>query len=159
SVSEPPAKAKPEVTLERAADPAPSRPSAGEPSPAGLSVLEADRLFSAKKYGEAGRCYALLARQQRLPANRTNHWAYCGIVGVATRMNARPKTAKEWDEIEAEIQNIQRLAPNLWYGEYLRNRLAEVRKGRSRIQGQSDNLVIRGSAPDVSPDQPRRFPP
>jgi hypothetical protein len=129
-----------------------------EQKPAGPSVLEADRLFSAKKYDEAGRCYAVLARGQRLPSNRTNHWAYCRIVGVATRMNARPKTTREWDEIEAEIQSIQRLAPNLWYGEYLRNRLSEVRKGRSRAQALSDNLVVRGSAPDESQGQSRRLP-
>ena len=73
-------------------------------------------------------------------------------------MNARPKTSTEWDEIEAEILSIQRLAPNLWYGEYLRNRLAEVRKGRGRTQAQSDRLVVRGSAPEDSEDQARRFP-
>ena len=129
---------KPDPAPRRAAEPAPSRPAGAEQLPAGPSVHEADRLFSAKKYDEAGRCYAVLAREQRLPSNRTNHWAYCRIVGVATRMNARPKTSTEWDEIEAEIQSIQRLAPNLWYGEYLRNRLAEVRKGRSRTQAQSD---------------------
>ena len=138
--------------------PAANRPESDDQSPAAPSVLEADRLFSAKKYDDAGRCYAMLAREKRLPANRTNHWAYCRIVGVAMRMNARPKTAVEWDQIEAEIQSIQRLAPNLWYGEYLRNRLAEVRKGRSRAQAKSDNLVVRGSAPDESEGQTRRFP-
>ncbi len=135
-----------------------SQPPAEVRAPEGTSQIEADRLFSAKKYKEAGRCYAALARENRLPATRTNHWAYCRIVDVASRMNARPQTAREWDEIEAEIQSIQKLAPNLWYGEYLRDRLADVRKGRSRAKAQIDKLVVRGSAPDESPGQARRFP-
>lgn len=133
-------------------------PAGAEKPPAGPTLEDADRLFSAKQYNEAERCYGALARQKRLPAQRTNHWAYCRIVRVAQRMNARPRTSREWDEIEAEIQSIQRLAPNLWYGEYLRNRLAEVRKGRSRTQPQNNNLVVRGSAPDESQERARRFP-
>ena len=74
-------------------------PSAKTPSPANRperaqdapSLSNADRLFSTKHYKEAGQCYAALARDNRLPANRTNHWAYCRIVDVATRMNARPE--------------------------------------------------------------------
>ena len=129
---------------------------------AGPMPEDADRLFSAKQYIEAGRCYAALAGDNRLPANRKNHWAYCRMVEVAQRMNARPRSAPEWDAIEAEIQSIQRIAPNLWYGEYLRNKLAEVRQGRRRPRAQSDNLVVRGSAPDESqgqsPSQSGRFP-
>ncbi len=110
-----------------------------------------------KQYDEAGQCYAALARENRLPANRTNHWAYCRMVTVATRMNARPQSDAEWREIEAEIQSIQRLAPKLWYGEYLRNRLVEARS-RSRTQPKSDNLVVRGSAPEEDQGETRRFP-
>ncbi len=73
-------------------------------------------------------------------------------------MNARPKSSREWDEIEAEIQSIRRLAPKLWYAKYLEDKLAEVRPGRSRTKAQSDNLVVRGSAPDDSQGQTRRFP-
>ena len=137
---------------------APSTPEREEPPPGGPDLSSADRLWSAKKYKEAGQIYAALARENRLPANRTSHWAYCRIVGVATRMNARPKSAQEWDEIEAEIQSIQRLAPNLWCGEYLRDRLAEVRKGRKGTQPQRDNLVVRASAPDETPEQKRKLP-
>ena len=123
---------------------------------------EADRLFSAKRYTEAGRRYSALAREDRLPANRKNHWAYCRLIDVVQRMNARPVSSREWDEIETEIRNFQQLAPSLWYGEYLRNKFAEVRQGRRRPRAQSDNLVVRGSAPDESQrqgqSQPRRFP-
>jgi hypothetical protein len=151
---EPAAGARPEPAAAKPSSP----PAALERAPDALSLSDGDRLFSAKRYDEAGQCYAALARENRLPANRTNHWAYCRIVGVATRMNARPKSGPEWDAIEAEIQSIQRLAPNLWYGEYLRNRLAEVRKSRSQAQPKSDKLVVRGSAPEESPEQARRFP-
>ncbi len=161
-LSEPPVVAKPEPDQERAPanalEPAAKPPASVDRPVAGPTVLEADQLFTAKDYGAAGECYAALASENMLPADRANHWAYCRIVGVAKRINARPKTANEWDEIEAEIQNIQRLAPKLWYGEYLRNKLAEVRKIRSRSQPQSDNLVVRGSAPDDSQGRERRFP-
>ena len=111
---------------------------------------EADRLFSAKQYTEAGRRYGALARENHLPANRKNHWAYCRMVDVAQRMNARPQTLREWDEIEKEIQSIQRLAPNLWYGEYLRNKLADIRR---RPRAQSDKLIVQSSTPDESKNQ------
>jgi hypothetical protein len=123
---------------------------------------EADRLFSLKKYTDAGRCYQALARENRLPENRKNHWAYCRMVDVALRMNARPRSAAEWDQIEAEIQSIQQLAPKLWYGEYLRNKLAEVRKDRRRPRAESSNIIVRGSAPEESQGEskspPRRIP-
>ncbi|MFI5460635.1 MAG: peptidase MA family metallohydrolase [Isosphaerales bacterium] len=140
----------PKTGTDRTADP--RRPLA-RPTPE-----EADRLFSLKQYAEAGRCYSALARENQLPANRKNHWAYCRMVDVALRMNARPRSSRDWDVIDAEIQSIQRLAPNLWYGEYLRNKFAEVRQGRRRPRAQADDLVVRASAPDESQSQPRRFP-
>ncbi len=84
--------------------------------------VRAMAISSSRRNGtiEAGQCYAALASENRLPANRTNHWAYCRMVAVASRMNARPASPSDWDEIEAEILSIQRLAPKLWYGEYLR---------------------------------------
>ena len=68
------------------------------------------------------------------------------------RINAPPKSDRDWDEIEQEIRSVQRLVPGNWYGEYLQNRVAEAR----RAAGRSGKLVVRGSAPDENP--PRRFP-
>jgi hypothetical protein len=132
------------------------------PKPPMPSLEEGDRLFTAGLYDEAGRCYAALARESRLPARRNVHWAYCRYRGVANRINHQPRTTREWDEITTEIASIQRLAPNIWYGEYLRKKVAEVRRsGRSPVT-KSDNLVVRGSEPDESQKQPepqsRRFP-
>jgi hypothetical protein len=83
------------------------------------------------------------------------------MVDVALRMNARPHSSTEWDEIEAEIQSIQQLAPKLWYGEYLRSKFTELRQGQRRPRPESDNVVVRGSAPDESQSPgkstPRRF--
>ncbi len=154
AVSEPPIVAAPESSGTRPS----SEPESEERVPRMRSLDEGNRLFSAKKYEEAGQCYAALARENRLPADRINHWAYCRMVAVATRMNARPQSDREWTEIEAEIQSIQRLAPRLWYAEYLRNRLAEARKSRSRTPAKSDNLVVRGSAPDEDSGESRRLP-
>ena len=154
AVSEPAIVAAPESSGTRSS----SEPESEERVPRVRSLDEGDRLFSAKKYEEAGQCYAALARENRLPGNRINHWAYCRMVAVATRMNARPQSDRECTEIEAEIQSIQRVAPKLWYGEYLRNRLAEARKSRSRLPAKSDKLVVRGSAPDEESGESRRLP-
>ena len=153
-LSEPPSVARPEAAAEKS----PSAPEALEPAPKALSASDGDQLFSAKRYEEAGRCYAALARENRLPANRTNHWAYCRMVAVASRMNARATSPLDWDEIEAEIVSIQRLAPKLWYGEYLRKYLADARKGGSRPPEQNDKLVVRASGPDESQEPARRLP-
>ncbi len=132
------------------------------PKPPMPSLEEGDRLFTAGQYNAAGRFYGALARDNRLPAHRKVHWAYCRMVEVVNRINHRPRTTREWDEIVSEIGSIQRLAPNIWYGEYLRNKVAEVRRSGRNPVAKSDNLVVRGSEPDESQKQPgsqqRRFP-
>jgi hypothetical protein len=151
------------------ADPSSTRAVAGAVAPAdiptqpaGPSLADGDRLFASGRYAEAGQCYAALADLNRLPAHRQAHWAYCRMVDVARRINARPKTPGEWDEIAAEIVKIQRLTPNNWYGEYLRNKVAEVRNGGRRTPPKSDNLIVRSAASDDSQKQvdpeTRRFP-
>ena len=141
---------------------APGRADSPKPATDGPTLEEGDRLFAAGKYLDAGRCYAALARQNRLPTQRTQHWAYCRMVDVARKINLRPRSPREWDEIEAEIVRVQRLSPNIWYGEYLRSKVAEVRKNGRRPLAKSDNLIVRGTAPDESQSQPesppRRFP-
>jgi hypothetical protein len=137
-------------------------PGANKPAPAMLSLEEGDQMYRARRYDEAGKCYASLARQNRLPARRLENWAYCRMVEVARRVNARPKSSREWDEIEAEIVSIQRLTPNIWYGEYLRNKVAEVRRSAPGNLGRGENLIVRASAPDetnTTQEAPaRRFP-
>jgi hypothetical protein len=83
---------------------------------------------------------------------------------VARRINDHPRSAREWDAIEMEVRYIQQLMPNHWLAPYLQDKIAEVRTGglgssRARQSpSPSNNLVVRGSAPE--PDQPpaRRFP-
>jgi hypothetical protein len=124
--------------------------------PAGPNLTDADRLFQSRRYDEAERAYSALARLNRLPPERRPHWAYCRWVAVVRRINGRPRSAREWDEIEAEVQNIQRLTPGSWYGEYLCNWIGEARRSGRRPPASRDNLVIRGSAPDD--DQTARSP-
>jgi hypothetical protein len=116
------------------------------PAPPAVDVATADAAFRDKHYEEAGRLYAELDRQGRLPAARRDHWAYCRWTAVVRRINARPRTPQEWADIDAEIQRIRALSPNHWYGEYLRNRAADRPSG-ARIS-RSGRLVIRGSAPE-----------
>ena len=118
-------------------------------APAGSADLAAaDQLFRAQNFEESGRIYAALAARNLLPAERRPHWAYCRFKSVVRRINAGPRSAQEWDAIEAEVRSIQRLTPGNWYGEYLINKVAEARRSRRRRPGTSDNVVVRGSSPD-----------
>jgi hypothetical protein len=130
---------------------APAAPATVAQAPsAEILRTQADSLFTRKKYEEAGQVYAGLAARNQLPAERKQVWAYCRWVAVVARINARPRTDREWDEIDQEIRSIQRLTPGNWYGEYLLNRVAEARRG-GRPPGRSGKLVVRGSDPDETP--------
>ncbi len=84
------------------------------------------------------------------------------MVAVARQINQGPRTAREWDAIQTEIVSIQRLSPQIWYGEYLRNKVAEVRASGRLPLAKAGNLVVRGTEPDETQNQsesrPRRFP-
>jgi hypothetical protein len=127
-----------------------------------ITLEEGDRLFSAGRYDEAGKCYAAMASRNALPGHRKEHWAYCRMVAIARRINLRPQSTTEWEEIASEITNIQRLTPNIWYGEYLRNKVAEASRNPRRPPIKSDALIVRASAPDDTQGKPatesRRFP-
>lgn len=143
-----PTPARPEAarSLQSQARPRPAATPA-VPVPADDDLSRADQLFTEKKYQEAGRIYALMAGQNRLPAQRRQIWAYCRWVAVVAQMNAHPQTDREWDAIEQEIRSVQRLTPGNWYGEYLQNRVNEARRG-ARTSSRAGKLVVRGSAPE-----------
>jgi hypothetical protein len=125
-------------------------------APAKTTVEDADRLYLARNFREAGKRYAELARESRLPAARKEHWGYCRYVALVEWINRKPRSQREWDQILEEIGSIERLAPRLWCGEYLRNKVAEVRREGAQGLSRSDGLVVRGSEPDDT--QPRRLP-
>ena len=139
---------------DRLATPEPTRVSPSKSS----DLVRADRHFAAGQYDDAGSLYAGGARQNQLPTNRRPHWAYCRAVKVVRKINAHPRAVPEWDEIQAEVQEIQRLTPNHWIGEYLRNLVAESRGTGRRPAARSSNLVVRGSEPDEVPAPTRRGP-
>jgi hypothetical protein len=128
------------------AGPSNANPKADDP------LARADRAFREGKYPEAGQLFAELARQNRLPVSRKELWAYCRWVELVRRINAGPRSDREWDAIEAEIQSVRRLNPNNWYGEYLRSRVAEARRSRRPAAAPagkgSGKLVVRGANPD-----------
>ena len=136
-----PGSATPEAKPDRTADGNPGAASdadgaAAPGRPATDSELDrADHLFAAKQYDEAGRVYASLAGQDRLPPDRRPHWAYCRAKEVCRQINAHPRSTGEWDAIEAEVRAIQQLTPGNWVGEYLRRLVAEGRRGRSTTGG------------------------
>ena len=114
-------------------------------------LRRADGFWKSKDYVAAGKIYAILAKENKLPALRNDHWAYCRLVTVLEKINAGPKTPADWAEVHAEIDHIRVLAPKNWYGEYLRNVVVE-RSGGVR-PAKKDVVIIRGAAPDESPLQ------
>lgn len=134
------------------------------PDPSIAELAEADALFTRKSYEEAGELYASLAARNRLPAERRKVWAYCRWAAVVARINAHPRSAEEWDAIEAEIDAVQRLVPGNWYGEYLKDRVSAARKGeRHANRGRGGGLIIRGNTPEetteaTQPARPLRRP-
>jgi hypothetical protein len=136
-----------------ASEPEPKRIRTERTPAASPGLAQADHLFKSRRFDEAGRIYAAMAARKLLPDERRPHWAYCRIVAVVRRINARPRTAREWDAIEAEVRDIQRLTPGNWYAEYLINKVAEARRSRRRPPAPSDGLVVRGSAPEDSAPQ------
>ena len=146
---EPPPVSSPPSASTPPASPTPKPVANPEP----IDLAEADAAFLAKKYDVAGRIYAALDREHRLPAQRSDHWAYCRWVDLVRRINANPTTAEEWASIDAEIKSVHKLSPKNWYGEYLRNCVAERSRGARRPA--SDQVVLRGSAPEEPPvDKP-----
>jgi hypothetical protein len=129
------------------------------PAKASKDLADADALFTQKKYDEAGAVYAALAAKNQLPAARKKVWAYCRWAAVVARINAHPRSATEWDDIEREIQSVEVLTPGNWYGEYLKDRVSEARRGERR-PSRKGRLVVRGAAPEEpeSKPEPRRTP-
>jgi hypothetical protein len=128
------------------ADLVPLPPDPPKPVSAPSDLEAADGQFRGRRYEEAGRLYAAMARSNRLPTERREAWAYCRMAGVVARINASPRDSSQWAAIQDEIQQIRRLSPRNWYAEYLRN-LALERAGRPARAG-SRQVVFRGAAPD-----------
>jgi hypothetical protein len=134
--AEPPAEPR-EVTQ-------PSSPPTDGPA---SELATADAAFVAEDYPAAGRIYAKLAQEKRLPAERRDQWFYCRAFVVVSRINAHPRTESEWASINAEIEQVRALSPKNYLGEYLRN-LAVERQGSSKKLKVAKAMVVRGSAPE-----------
>ena len=134
---------------------APATSPRAQPADFKQQIALANKAFRAQAYDEAGRLYGALVQQNQLPKELYNHLAYCRYVAVAKRINAKPATAQEWAEIDAEITRIQEISPKLWFGDYLRNKAAELSKAQNRTQ--SNKVVVRGAAPE-EPELPQPAP-
>jgi hypothetical protein len=153
--------ASPDPTVDPAIGPTVTQPP--QPNAAavpGASVEAADTAFRAQRYDEAGRIYAALARDNKLPPSRRDHWAYCRCAEVVRRINANPHTTQEWAAIQAEVDRIRTLSPNNWFGEYLRNLATE--RSQAALRGaqpgpakpEEQKVVVRGAAPEEPPQAP-----
>lgn len=121
--------------------PTPAAPAARD------ELAEADALFNTKKYEQAGKSYAALARQGKLPETRSKAWAYCRWAAIVTRINAGPKTKQEWEQLDREVDSVQKLTPGNWFGDYLKDLVAEGRSGRRPV-AKGPGVSVRGASPD-----------
>lgn len=128
-------------------------PQANNADTAQSRLEQALSAFKAARYQEAGPIYASLAQAGQLPQAHLDLWLYCRCVVVVNRVNAKPKTAQEWDELKAEIAKIQALSPKFWTAEYLRSKVEELapKTKPSRLK----KIVFRGAAPE----EPDPIPP
>jgi hypothetical protein len=115
------------------------------PSPA-PSLAKADAAFRAKDYVAAGTIYGELIRAKALPANRQEQWAYCRWVEIVKRINAKPKTAEEWDKIHADLAGIKAPNSSRWFAEYLRKRVAATNPPRRKPD--TGRTIVRGASPE-----------
>lgn len=146
--------------------PAPSepqpQPKPAEPDPTVL-VEQADELYRAEKYTEAGAIYSKMAESGQLPENRRNAWAYCRRFEVVKRINGQPRSDGEWAEIAAEIAAIRRLSPSVWWFDVYLQDLVRERSGQTaKTAPKSNQVVLRGAQPEENslalprPSAPRK---
>ncbi len=146
-------------------EPEPAKPSEENPSPEPTEtaeappgsddnrLTEADAAFRARQYREAGRLYAELAQDGKLPETRFDPWAYCRMYDVVNQINDGPGTAEQWQSIQNEIGQIRELSPRNWYAEYLRNLVSELSAKSRKVA--ANQVVVRGSSPEEAPIPPQ----
>ena len=113
---------------------------ADDPKPgagSGATLEEGDRLFTAGKYLEAGECYAasparIGCRPIGRNTGRTAAWSRSLAESIFDRDRARVGRDRGGNRAVSSGSR-----PNIWYGEYLRSKVAEVRKSGRRPLGAS----------------------
>ncbi|WZO99455.1 hypothetical protein EP7_001062 [Isosphaeraceae bacterium EP7] len=120
--------------------------------PPAPDVSKADAAFRSKDYAAAGKLYGELVRAKTLPTNRQEQWAYCRWVEIVKRINAKPRTAEEWDKIHADLAEIKAPNSGRWFAEYLRKRVAATNPPRRKPD--TSRTIVRGASPDDSAGTP-----
>ena len=127
------AKLTPKPSTNRSVDPnavaAAAKPAASPEPQVDPVLAAADFAFETKNYLVAGRLYNRLATENKLPVSRRPHLSYCKYAELVERINAGPASEAEWSKIESEIEEVRKLSPKQWYGNYLLNLLAAGRRG------------------------------
>lgn len=90
-----------------------------------FDLAEADTAFRNKQFETAGGIYQRLFETGRLPATRRSHLAYCKCAEIVTQINANPKNAEAWGAINAELEQVQKIQPDFWFAEYLKDLVSE----------------------------------
>lgn len=90
-----------------------------------FELAEADDAFRNKQFDAAGKIYMQLYNSGRLPASRRSHLAYCKCAEIVTKINESPKTTQTWTEIHGELDLVQKIQPDFWFAEYLKDLVKE----------------------------------
>ncbi len=136
-------------------------PKAGPTEPDRAALLkQADDLYRAENYSQAGAIYTRMAAANQLPENRRNVWAYCRRFEVVKRINGQPRSDGEWAAIAAEITAIRQLSPSVWWFDVYLQDLVRERSGQvAKVSPKSNQVVLRGAQPEERPlTLPRRSP-
>lgn len=90
-----------------------------------FDLAEADDAFQNQKFQEAGAIYLKLYESGRLPESRRSQLAYCKCAEVVSRINSNPSDGDSWTKIHADIELVQKIQPDFWYAEYLKDLVKE----------------------------------
>ncbi|MGE3804767.1 MAG: hypothetical protein AB7K24_08860 [Gemmataceae bacterium] len=92
-------------------------------------LAQADKAFSAKRYGEAAALYEEAHRQTpRLPEASRERWAYCKLHHVVEQLNHTTAHDPPYPELEAEVKLAMQLAPRILYAQTLLGEIEKLRK-------------------------------
>jgi tetratricopeptide (TPR) repeat protein len=120
-------------------------------------VRQADALFLARRYSEAGKLYerAHRAAPDKLD-DAQDRRTYCRLVALVDRINQKPTSPADWSGIQTEVRSILDRVPENEYAHSLL-RLADEHGGKLAAAPRPKEAVIRANTPDASESKGRNM--
>lgn len=129
---------------------APAAAKTGDAAQARDRLKQADALFLARRYLEAGELYDKANRLAPETTNAsTDRWAYCQLARVVEEINSQPEKKVLWSAIANDVQAILKLIPENEFAQSLLT-MAEQNTAPIRVASTNAEPVIRANEPDRS---------